>query len=135
MTTPMYVMSFNATVFIVSFSLLYLVVVVRRIASSRLGPEDALLLSTLALVPIAYVLFPHYVSAVTRLVGVEFPFLLMFGFFHFITFVLIDRVLKGVAQHQKNITILSQEVGLLRGELDSVYALLAGQGKLGSANS
>jgi hypothetical protein len=36
--------------FRVSFSLLYLVVIVRRIVNSRMGPEDAFLLSTLALV-------------------------------------------------------------------------------------
>jgi hypothetical protein len=120
----MYILSSNATVFILAFSTLYLVVVVRRVANSRLGPEDAFLLSTLALVPIGYVLFPSYVSAITKLVGVTYPFFLMFGFFHFVSFVMIDRVLKLVTRHQKEITILSQEIALLRGELDSLSQLL-----------
>ena len=106
--------TFQTIIFLSFFIVIYLFVLLRNTIKNALDLYDFLLLSSVAIIPLFYILTPEFVVFLARLTGVSFSFLLLFGSLFVITFVYLYRVnLKLNEQHQK-IILLTQEVGLLR---------------------
>lgn len=112
-----YVPTVSTLVFISLFLVVYILVLVRNAVRSHIDFYDLLLLSTVSLVPAFFAFFPSLAFKLARIVGVEFPFLLLFGGLFFVVFAYLYRlVIKVNFLHNRNI-ILVQELGFLRQKL------------------
>jgi hypothetical protein len=72
-----------------------------------------------AMIPAVFVFFPKFVSKLADVVGIEFPFLLLFGGLFFIVFIYLYRLVIKVNFIQTRNVTLVQEIGLLRAQLNN----------------
>ena len=79
-------------VVVAAFCVIYLAVLLRRTVKGRLDLYDFLSLSTVAVVPSAFVFLPRFAEAVGRLAGVEFSFVAMFGALFVVLFMSIHKL-------------------------------------------
>lgn len=107
-------------IFIGLFFAAYVLLLLRRAIRSKLDLYDLFMLATLGLIPLVFVLFPHLVSRLSRLVGVEFPFLLLFGALSLVTFLLLYRLIRRGNKLKSEVVKLAQEIGILGHELEEV---------------
>ena len=69
-----------ATVVIIAiFSFYYLFITAWQTAKQKLDIYDLFMLSMVAVIPLTFVLFPELTFSLTRMMGVTFPFILMFS--------------------------------------------------------
>lgn len=101
-------------VFISVFLAAYALVLFRNTVKNRIDFYDFLLLATVALVPSSFVYFPGAGVWITRLIGVEFPFLVLFGMLFVIVFAYFYRHVLKLNRQERTIVLLTQELGLLR---------------------
>lgn len=109
--------SLQTVVFISVFLLVYLVVLLKNAIKNTIDLYDLLILSSIAIAPSIFVFFPNIVVRIARLVGVTFPFLLLFGFLFFIVFVYLYRIVVKINNHNNMNKLLVQELSLLRQKL------------------
>lgn len=115
----MYVVSSNTYLFVVLFSVVYLAFITVKTARQQLDLYDFLMLSMVAVVPAAFVLWPNIAGWVAEVAGVAFPFVVMFGSLFFILFLFMHRLTVKVHKLERDNRVLIQEAALLRQELDS----------------
>jgi hypothetical protein len=68
--------------------------------------------TTVALVPYVFVLFPETTALVTRLSGVEFPFLILFGLLHVLAFIVIYGLVVKINHLNQRLVALTQKVSI-----------------------
>jgi hypothetical protein len=103
------------TIFVVSvFSFLYLLYSIHETSRLRRDIYDLVMLSAVAVVPLFFVLWPQSALELTRLAGIEFPFVLMFGVLFVFLFVFIHRMTTKLHALDRDVRVLVQEVSLLR---------------------
>ncbi len=103
------------TVVIISiFALCYLYYTARETARQQLDIYDLIMLSTVAIIPSAFVLFPRLAEHLARLAGVAFPFVIMFGALFAILFIFIHRLTAKIHRLERDNRLLIQEVSLLK---------------------
>lgn len=103
--------------FIGTFFVIYMYLLTKRVVHKKVDLYDFFVLATLGVIPMCFVLFPALVSAVARLIGVEFPFLVLFGGLSAISFFMIYRLIRRTNTLRKDMTILIQRLGIIRAEL------------------
>jgi hypothetical protein len=108
----------HTVVFVSLFLVIYLFVIIRTAAKNSIDLYDLLLLSAVAIVPSFFVYFPGMAVRLARLVGVEFPFVLLFGFLFFVVFVYLYRVVIRLTHDNQRLSVLVQELSLLREEFE-----------------
>ncbi|MBF0289794.1 MAG: DUF2304 domain-containing protein [SAR324 cluster bacterium] len=101
-------------IFLSFFIVIYLFVLLRNTIKNTIDLYDFLLLSSVAIIPLFYILTPELVVFLARLTGVSFSFLLLFGSLFVVTFIYLYRLNIKLTAQQKKIILLTQEVGLLR---------------------
>jgi hypothetical protein len=104
-------------VFVTLFLLGYVVYLVRSTVRHSIDLYDFAMLASVAVVPAVFVFFPGLMVWATRMVGVEFPFLLLFGGLFLIVFLYLHRIVGKLNQHERTITLLTQELSLLRAQV------------------
>jgi hypothetical protein len=103
------------TVVIVSvFALGYLYFTARKTARQQLDIYDLVMLSTVAIMPSAFVLFPDLAEYLSRLAGVAFPFVIMFGALFAILFIFVHRLTAKIHRLEHDNRLLIQELSLLK---------------------
>lgn len=103
------------TIVVVSgFALAYLVFTLRATGRSQLDLYDLIMLSTVAVVPWVFVVFPGFAELTAGLAGVAFPFVLMFGLLFVVLFVFIHRLAAKIHRLERDNRLLIQEVSLLK---------------------
>lgn len=103
------------TVIIVSvFALYYLYFTARETARQQLDIYDLIMLSSVAVIPSAFVLFPSLAEHIAKLAGVAFPFVIMFGALFAILFIFIHRLTAKIHRLEHDNRLLIQEVSLLK---------------------
>lgn len=107
-------------VFVSLFLVLYLVILLKNAIRSTIDFYDLLMLSSVAIVPSVFVFFPSLAGYLAHLAGVEFPFVLLFGGLFLIVFVYLYRLVIEINHHHGRITVLIQELSLLRQQLQQV---------------
>lgn len=107
----------QTTIIIVIFCLSYLALLVRKTNRSHLDVYDFFLLSSLAFLPLTFVIFPHVISSLTELFGVAFPFVIMFGLLFVMVFIFLHRLTHNSHRYRIDIYRLYQEIGLLKLQL------------------
>jgi hypothetical protein len=111
--TPAHPPSPATVTFVVLFAIVYIALLVRNALRDELDLYDLLLLSAVGAVPLAFVLFPAAAEELSGLVGVQFPFILLFGGLLFLTFIGLYRLLHAFAKLNREVRTLSQELALL----------------------
>lgn len=101
-------------VIVAVFAFGYLFSTVRKTARQQLDLYDLVMLSTVAVIPIAFLLFPSFGYWLADLAGVGFPFVVMFGVLFAILFVFIHRLTVKLHRLEKYNRLLIQEVSLLK---------------------
>lgn len=107
----------QTAVFILLFLVIYLVILVKNTIKNSIDLYDFFLLSSVAIVPSIFILFPKFSTLLARLIGVAFPFVLLFSLLFLIIFIYLYRlVIKINNLNNKNI-LLIQELALLSKKL------------------
>jgi hypothetical protein len=115
-------------IFIGAFFVVYIALLLRRVVRNRVDLYDFFMLATLGIIPLCFVLFPHFVSRLSRLAGVEFPFLLLFGALSLVTFAMIYRLIRRSNKLRNDVVRLVQEAGVLRHEVEELRRSFQGDG-------
>jgi len=110
----MHLIKTNTYLLIAIFTVLYMAFIVRKTARRQLDLYDLFMLSAVAIIPGAFVAFPGLAFWLAGLVGVEFPFVLMFGMLFVVLFVFIHRLTVKIHRLESDNRMLVQELGLLR---------------------
>ncbi len=101
---------------ILLFSVFYLARILRKTARSQLDLYDLVMLSTVAIIPVFFAIFPDVAYFITRLTGVAFPFVILFGVLLAILFLLIHRLTGKLHALERDSRLLVQELSILRQE-------------------
>ncbi len=120
--TPAHPPSAATVTFIVIFAIVYIAVLVRNAVRDNLDLYDLALLAAVGAIPLAFVLFPVWAEELSRLIGVQFPFITLFGGLLFFAFIGLYRLLHALAKLNRQVRALSQEVALLSARLDESRA-------------
>ena len=96
------------------FALGYLFFTARATACNKLDIYDLIMLSTVAIVPSAFVLFPSAAEYLAHILGVLFPFVIMFGALFAILFIFVHRLTAKIHRLEHDNRLLIQEVSLLK---------------------
>lgn len=103
---------------IVLFAIAYMTFIIRKTAHRQLDLYDLVMLSTVAIVPTFFALFPRISHQMAQAMGVEFPFVVMFGLLFAILFVFIHRLTVKIHKLEADSRLLVQELSLLRIRID-----------------
>lgn len=106
--------NFHTVIIISIFSLGYLYFTARKTARQQLDIYDLIMLSAVAIIPLAFVLLPGIVEYLTRLAGVAFPFVIMFGALFAILFIFIHRLTAKIHRLEHDNRLIIQEVSMMR---------------------
>ena len=101
-------------VFVSVFLIIYLVFLVKKTLKNSIDLFDLLALSSVGIVPALVVFFPGLATLASQLLGVEFPFLLLFGFLFFVVFAYLAYLVSKIHKVSRAETKLTQEIGILR---------------------
>lgn len=97
---------------VVAFLVVYLAYLLRRAVQHRIDLYDFFLLSTVAIFPAGFVLFPELAFQGSHVMGVEFPFILLLsGLILILFFVCLSLILR-LNRMKRDLTKIAQEVGL-----------------------
>ena len=109
----MHAISAKTTVLVVVFAICYLLYTARKTARQQLDLYDFVMLSTVAIVPAAFVLHPELAYWLAGIAGVEFPFVIMFGMLFAILFVFIHRLTVKLHHLERVNRLLVQEISMM----------------------
>ncbi|MBF0280896.1 MAG: DUF2304 family protein, partial [SAR324 cluster bacterium] len=92
----------HTIIFLSVFVCVYLFVLLRNTIKNSIDLTDFLLLSSVAVIPLFYILTPNFFVFLAKLIGVSFSFLILFGSLSVLAFVYLYRLnLKLNAQQKK----------------------------------
>jgi hypothetical protein len=108
----------QTVLFVMAFVLVYLSVLFWKTVKGSMDLYDFFMLSTVAILPAALVLFPIFTNAISQWIGVAFPFVVMFGGLFSVIFVFLHRTTEKVHHLEKRTRLLVQENALLRQQIE-----------------
>jgi len=112
--------SFETKLFIALFFFLYLWFLIRRTQQSRVDISDFILMSTVAIIPTLFAFLPTLSLEFSHLLGVKFPFVILFGALIFFSFLITHRTLEKLSQQTQKVRQLTQKMALLEEELSKL---------------
>ncbi|MCM2328663.1 MAG: DUF2304 domain-containing protein [Lysobacter sp.] len=120
--TPAHPLSPATITFVVVFAIVYMAVLLRNAIRDELDLYDLVLLSAVGAIPLAFVLLPALAEEASLLIGVQFPFILLFGGLFLFAFLGLYRLLHAYAKLHRQVRVLTQEVALLSSRLEGADA-------------
>lgn len=96
------------------FAITYLCFIAYATARNKLDIYDLIMLSTVAIIPLVFVLFPDAVVNLAHFLGVLFPFVIMFGSLFAILFIFVHRLTVKIHSLENDNRMLIQEISLLK---------------------
>lgn len=115
----MHLTAIQTIIAILLFAIAYMIFIIRKTAHRQLDLYDLLMLSTVAIVPTLFALFPRISYQIAQAMGVEFPFVVMFGLLFAILFVFIHRLTVKIHRLESDSRLLVQELSMLRMAIES----------------
>jgi hypothetical protein len=113
--------SINTIVFVVSFFVIYTIYLAIQTSRERLDLYDFFLLSLIGLVPLFFVVFPKLTLAISKIIGVAYPFVVMFGVLFMVIFVTIHQLLARINFLESQNRLLVQELSILKFNIKAKY--------------
>ncbi len=114
--TPAYP-SLKAMLVVGVFAVAYIGYMIRKTARQELDFYDLLMLSMVAVIPVAFTFFPRFAFWVSSVAGVSFPFIVMFGLLLAVLFIFVNRLTAQMHRVRDENRNLIQEMSLLRLEM------------------
>ncbi len=99
-------------IFILLFSFFYISYILIALLKKHIDLYDALILSTLVTFPLCIVLFPEVSIWFSQLTGTSYPFISLFGSLHFITFIMLLRLMMVTHKLNEKCNILAQNLAI-----------------------
>ena len=93
----------STQLFIGTFAIVVIFFFLWELASLKIELSDFLFLSTLAVVPIIFGFFPGFSKKLASILGIEFPFILLFGTLILVLFLLFYRLIRKVRDIEREI--------------------------------
>jgi hypothetical protein len=118
---PAYQPTIETYIFIGAFFTFYIMLLAKRVVYKKVDLYDFFMLGSLGGVPFAFVLFPDLVSRAAKLIGVEFPFLILFGGLSAVSFFMTYRLIRRVNKLKRDVTILIQRVGIMGTDINHIH--------------
>jgi hypothetical protein len=112
--TIMQTSNLHTVVIVAAFACWYLYFTARETARHKLDIYDLIMLSMVAIIPLAFVLFPGLALRVADVAGVGFPFVVMFGMLFGVLFIFIHRLTAKIHRLENDNRMLIQEVSILK---------------------
>lgn len=113
----MHVISKNTYFFTTIFSIIYFLYLLKKTSENKFDFYDLIMLSMVGVIPSFFIFFQHTSILFADLLGVAFPFVVMFGLLFIALFLIIIRVMSVIHQLKLDNILLIQEVGLINSEL------------------
>jgi hypothetical protein len=110
----MYSIAIKTVILVCIFAIGYMLFIIRKTAQRQLDIYDLVMLSTVAIVPVIFVIFPSAAYWLANMAGVEFPFVIMFGMLFAILFIFIHRLTIKIHRLESDTRLLIQELSLLK---------------------
>ena len=110
----MHTVSIKTIILVTSFMCGYMFFIIRMTARRKLDLYDLIMLSTVAVIPGAFAIFPGFADWVADITGVGFPFVVMFGILFAILFIFIHRLTVKIHRLESESCLLLQELSLLK---------------------
>lgn len=110
----MQTINIHTLVFVTVFATFYLLFLIRKTARQQLDIYDLVMLSTVAILPSIFVYFPEVAFGISKLLGVEFPFVIMFGMLFFFIFIFVNRLIVKLHRLESDNRLMIQEISLLK---------------------
>ena len=117
MDSPYYPSS-TVVVVLAVFLVAYITVLIRNTVRNSIDFYDFLLLSSVAIAPSAFVFFPATSYDLARLVGVLYPFVLLFGLLFLVVFIYLYRLVVQLNSLRRANLTLVQDLALLRAQME-----------------
>ncbi len=99
---------------LVIFAIIYTYRVTFKTAKRKIDLYDFIMLSSVAVLPIVFVSYPKLAEGIAKIVGVTFPFLILFGVLFVILFLFIHRMTSQIHKLESENRLLIQEVSTLK---------------------
>ena len=91
----------STQLFIAFFSLIVILFFLWELAMLKIELSDFLFLSSLSILPSIFGFFPIFTKNMASFLGIEFPFLLLFGSLVLILFMVVYRLIKKIRNLEK----------------------------------
>ena len=115
----MHTVSIKTIILVLLFIGGYMFFIVRKTARGKLDLYDFIMLSTVAIIPGAFAVFPGFADWVAEITGVGFPFVVMFGVLFAVLFIFIHRLTVKIHRLESESCLLLQELSLLRETIEN----------------
>jgi hypothetical protein len=96
------------------FAIIFLSFLIHETARNQLDIYDLIMLSTVAIVPVIFVVFPGISFWFANIIGVEYPFVVMFGLLFVFIFVFVHRLIVKLHSIETDNRRIIQEISLLK---------------------
>ena len=112
-----YNININTMIFVTIFIFCYLTYVLLKIRNNKIDIIDAIFLSTIVIFPALFTYFPFIFQIISNVIGVKFPFIILFGLFIFLIFIQIHRIAEKLNQLKMQNIKLIQEFSIIKNQL------------------
>ena len=72
-----------------------------ELAKLKIEISDFVFLSTLSIIPSIFGFFPHFTKSMSLVLGIEFPFILLFGSLVLILFMIVYRLIRKIRRLER----------------------------------
>lgn len=110
----MHSVTLHTLIIVVVFAFGYVFFMVCKTARQQLDIYDLAMLSTVAIVPSIFVVFPGIAFWIAEIAGVAFPFVVMFGILFAVLFVFVHRLTVKLHRLEADNRLIIQEISLLK---------------------
>ena len=104
----------ETSITIMTFAVLYVWYILRKTSIRKIDIYDFVMLSTVAIIPVSFVLFSGFWIFLSNKVGVAFPFVLLFGILLAAIFLFVHKLTIRFRDIESKNVVLAQELGLLK---------------------
>lgn len=105
------------------FFLVFLLFLAKKTYSRKIDVSDFFFLSSIAVIPVFFILGKPLVFWVMNLLEVKLPFVFLFASLFFVVFVYLYKLIRRLHTAEKNLRSLSQEFAIHRFDLKNTSSL------------
>ncbi len=108
----------NTVVALIVFLVVYETYLLKKVSHSKLDLFDFFILSSVAILPVLFSMFPGVMILLSRQLGIEFPFLILFGSIFLVVFIFMYAVVRRLYMLERKLITLAQEKAIIIEELN-----------------
>lgn len=110
--------SWQSIVILAGFTSIYLTYILKKLLSAKIDLFDFLMLSTVSLLPSAFIFFPKLGYLLAVVTGISVPYILLFSALFLILFIICHQLIVTCHKLERENRLLIQEISLLKNHID-----------------